>query len=435
MEGNSNNAYIKIDNVEASNNKLIVHLDFSEDVGRYFLKDYFVAEYDKKIENVDKSILSIPALSTVITIAWATGADVYMECLDKTYLEALDRVEAVFREWFPQFSFSTKMHVRNIRSNEFNNKRYAMLFSGGLDSLTSYIRNREKRPTLISVWGADNASPEYKKEVLWSKFRNKLLGFANQEEVDIHFIKTNTGELINDKLLTQEYGEFEGEWWEVVSHGLIYTGLSAPLTTDGIGTILVASSFPQGYRKPHGSHVFLYADVGWGDTKVVYDSPDLTRQGKIGYILKGNPQYYPYVRVCQTYREHNCGFCEKCWRTITGLVLEDVDPRKCNFDIKDGVFDLIRGYFSNHLLSLESNGVLFWQDIQRHIPDKVDEDKLYNPKDFFEGFKKFDLSKYECQSGNKSRLLRLYYLTKYSPIYSLKAVLKYILLKFKNPKR
>lgn len=431
-----NPMYIEISSLHVSDNRLSVKLNFSEDIGKYFLMDYFVAEYDEKIENVDKSILSIPILSTVITIAWAAGADVYMECLDKTYLDALGKVEAVFREWFPQFSFSTKIYVRNIVSNEFNNKRYALLFSGGLDSLTSYIRNKEKRPTLISIWGADNASPEYKKEESWSKFRNKLLSFANQEEVDIRFIKTNTGELINDKLLTEEYGEFEGEWWEIVSHGLIYTGLSAPVTANGIETLLMASSYTNEYKKPNGSHVFVYADMSWGrGTKVVYDSHDLTRQGKIRSLLSGNSQYYPYVSVCQIHRESNCGFCEKCWRTITGLVLEDVDPQKCNFDIKNGIFGLIKGYFSNRLLNLEDKQVLFWQDIQRHIPDNLDEDKLYSSRDFFEWFKKFDLSKYKYRDGNKSRFLRLYYLTKYDPIHSFRLILRYILMKLKNSKR
>lgn len=30
-----------------------------------------------------------------------------------------------------------------------------LLFSGGVDSLASYIRHREKKPNLIMIWGAD----------------------------------------------------------------------------------------------------------------------------------------------------------------------------------------------------------------------------------------------------------------------------------------
>ena len=138
--------HIKIVDMHVSGNKLVFKLNISKDISKYFLTDHFVAEYDKKIDDVDKSILSIPVLSTVVTVAWATGADIYIEYLDKTYLDALDRVEAVFRRWFPQFSFSTRIHVENIISNKFNNEKYGLLFSSGLDSLTSYVRNKEKNP-------------------------------------------------------------------------------------------------------------------------------------------------------------------------------------------------------------------------------------------------------------------------------------------------
>ena len=429
----ANPMYIEISSLRLSDNKLSVKLNFSGDIGKCFLMDYFVAEYDEKIENIDKSILSIPALSTVITIAWATGADVYMECLDKTYLDALSKVEAIFRDWFPQFSFSTKIHVRNIRSNEFNNKRYAMLFSGGLDSLTSYIRNREKRPILISIWGADNPSTEYKNYKLWNKVRNKLLSFANQEGADIHFIKTNTGELINGKFLAKEY-DIEEEWWGEVSHGLILTGLSAPITADEVGTIFVASSYTNDFLKRWGSNPKIDNNISWADVKVIHDGYELSRMEKIK-IIKNNPKCLPYLSVCNTYREHNCGLCEKCWRTIVGLVLEDIDPHKCNFEIKNGIFSLIKTYFNNGGLNLGCGQIFFWQDIQRHIPDKLDKDKLYNSRDFFEWFKKFDLSKYECQSSNRARFLKVYYLTRYSPIYSSRLILRYILTIFKNSKR
>lgn len=428
--------HIKIVDMHVSDNKLVFKLNISKDISKYFLTDHFVAEYDKKIDDVDKSILSIPVLSTVVTVAWATGADIYIEYLDKTYLDALNRVETLFRRWFPQFSFSTRIDVENIISNKYNTEKYGLVFSGGLDSITTYIRHKEKKPILINIWGADNASPMYKNYELWNKIRTKLLRFANHDGVDIHFIKTNVGELINNKLLTEKFCEFEGDWWVNVSHGLVYTGLSAPITADGTGTLLMASAHTKDYPKPHGSHFFIYVDVGWGCTKIAYDSSDLTRQEKIRCVLRGNPQYYPYLRVCYSqFREHNCGFCEKCLRTITGLILEDIDPQKCNFDIKKGIISLIRGYFSNGLLNIGHSQLLLWQDIQRHIPDNLDKNKLYNSKYFFEWVKEIDLSEYEYRGDRMiSRFLKVYYLTKYSPIYSFRHILRYPKRKFKSPK-
>ena len=80
----NNQPYIKIFDIETSNNKLVAKLDFSEDISKYFTTDCFVAEYDKNIEGVDESILVIPPLSNVVTVAWATGADIYVKNLDKS---------------------------------------------------------------------------------------------------------------------------------------------------------------------------------------------------------------------------------------------------------------------------------------------------------------------------------------------------------------
>ena len=146
------------------------------------------------------------------------------------------------------------------------------------------------------------------------------------------------------------------------------------------------------------------------------------------------PQYYAYLRVCHSqFRDYNCGTCEKCLRTITGLVLEGIDPRNCNFNTKKSVFNLIKSYFIKHLFDLEHNQILVWQDIQNNIPDDLDENKMYNSKEFFEWFKGFDLSNYKYKGNNKlSRYLKIYYLTKYKGIgYTAKRVSKYILQKLK----
>ena len=86
--------------------------------------------------NVDKSILYIPIVSSIITVAWAVGADIYIKELDKTYLNSLSKIKLVFEKWYPQFSFSTNIYAENFVSNQFNGERYGLLFSGGVDSQT-----------------------------------------------------------------------------------------------------------------------------------------------------------------------------------------------------------------------------------------------------------------------------------------------------------
>jgi hypothetical protein len=127
---------------------------FSRQNQKNFKGNRLFLTYDQRIEEINKSILSIPALSAVVTVAWATRADVYLESVDACFLRSLTNVESIFGKWFPRFLFSTEIHVDHIVSDASSGKRCALLFSGGLDSLTSYLRHKGQKPALISVWEA-----------------------------------------------------------------------------------------------------------------------------------------------------------------------------------------------------------------------------------------------------------------------------------------
>ena len=86
--------YIKVTELNVVDNKLSIKIDCSENIKKYFLTDYFFVEYDQDVINVDKSILYIPIVSNIITMAWAVGADIYVEELDKTYLDSLSLYSA-----------------------------------------------------------------------------------------------------------------------------------------------------------------------------------------------------------------------------------------------------------------------------------------------------------------------------------------------------
>jgi len=421
--------YIRIANLEAVENKLKCKFDFSENIAKYFKTDQFSAEYDKNIENIDKSILSIPPLANVITVAWANGADIYVDKLDKNFLDSLGRIELVFKKWFPQFSFSTNINVENLVSNRFGNDGYGLLFTSGVDSLSSYILHKEKKPTLISIWGADVPTEEY---LFWNRIKSLLENFAVVHGANIHFIKTNGRELLNDLLLATEYKIGEG-WWGEVYHSLFLLGLCAPLTiTEKIGTIFIASSFPENLsREPWGSHPLIDNNISWADNQVLHDAYELGRQEKIRNILKVHPEYLKYLRVCHIqYSKLNCGVCEKCLRTITNLVLEDMDPNKYNFDINESIFDLIKNFLDKGLISIREKN---WQNILDNIPEKLEDDKIYNSKEFFEWLKELDISGYKYRGDSKvSNLLQLYYLARYRGLnYVFRRAYHYILQKFR----
>jgi hypothetical protein len=364
---------------------------YSKELEKYFLSNKLYVEYDNDIQNVSRSILYIPAVSCLITIAGAMNAGFYVEELDRNFLESLRKIELIMKKCYPNIPFSIKIHIDRILNNSFSNNGYGLLFSGGIDSTVSYIRHRDKKPDLIMVWGLDIPLDE---KDFWWKVRDTYENFAIRENVKIRFIKTNMRQCMNEALLSKESSRYcKGlSWWEMV-YSLPLLGLCAPITVERIGTILFASSETKEFSRPGGFHPQLFVNrISWADVRVVLDAYEISRQEKIRYFLKnyitdhGN---YPHLWVCWKSRHSlNCGKCEKCSRTITELILEGIDPNKCGFNINSNFFIFLKSNLSRFIR--DEVNVFMWKDIQQHIPQVIDHN-LYDSKSFFEWFKTFDI--------------------------------------------
>ena len=79
--------------VESYDGRLKFRMSFSPEVGKYFKSDTFFIEYDSSIDNVDDSILYIPVIANIVPVAWATGADIHLEALDRTFVNALGTIK------------------------------------------------------------------------------------------------------------------------------------------------------------------------------------------------------------------------------------------------------------------------------------------------------------------------------------------------------
>lgn len=404
--------FIRIERVSVTEGQILVRFSCSRRIRKYFSSDTVSIQYDVALDDVSESILVIPAVSVLLPVAWATGANLYVEELDKNYLKSLEKIKVVMKRWYPTFSFDTKIFVQKKITNEFSNKEHGLLFSGGLDSVTSYIQNRDLKPHLISVWGLDVL---LKKETLWKKIKDSLSDFARKEEVPIHFIKSNIRQLIYEPLLSIDFGY---SWWVRVSHGLTTISLCAPLTAKGIGTLIIASTRGPHHsdkeRYPLGSSPLIDNKLSWADVKVVHDGYELNRQQKIKYVLKEfvETEYHPLLRVCtNAVNDLNCSQCNKCLETMTGLVLDGIDPNKCGFKITDKTLESLKQKFLNHSHPVFEHEFVSsnfkwrtddWKEIQNEIPENINDD-LYNSREFFEWLRRFDLMKYGNEMEKQMR--------------------------------
>jgi hypothetical protein len=90
-------------------------------------------------------------------------------------------------------------------------------------------------------------------------------------------------------------------------------------------------------------------------------------------------------------------------RTIAGLLVEGIDPNRCNFETDPTTFKLIKDYFQKGIIRLPEEQFLMWRDIQNHIPDHLD-DQIPGSRELLNWLRGYDLSQYKA--NKVSQLIR-----------------------------
>jgi hypothetical protein len=391
---------------DISDSRLQFKLTVSRPLRKYFIRDTSYVQYDKNldIKNIDSSILAIPMAAVVAPIAWAVGAKVNIPRLDAAYLQSLDRVKHIFQGSRSNFSFSGDIYTEEVVTNRFQGKKTGMLFSGGVDSLTSYLRHRYSSPDLFSIWGVPDIPPS--ENEFWSRMWTDISDLADRDGLRALQIKTDAFRNINRELLGREFGL---NWWGDVASGLFLLGMCAPLTAmREIGTVIIASSYDRDFQEITGFHPSIYKNVSWAQVSVLHDGNELSRQQKMHYLCnKENIRYLSKLRVCwDSAWRTNCSNCEKCLRTITGLVVEGADPNSCNFEINSKTFSRLKDCFTKGKMRLSAGQLYFWADIQKHLANQIDTD-ISGSREFLNWFKEYDLTQYRMK-----RLRHLVWMTR-----------------------
>ena len=206
-------------------------------------------------------------------------------------------------------------------------------------------------------------------ESKWALVRCGVEAFAAKFGHRNTFIKTNGKEFIRRKSIRPDIPV----WWAYVQHGMGLSGLCVPaLYHDGATEIMISSSQWQGYDYPWGSLPEIDNEVRCAGIAPSHQGFDLTRQDKLKYIVAKSEKDelpFPDLRVCaRPYAvEFNCERCEKCLRTMAGVVVAGGDPRHFGFSmtVRELHNELRESYERSHLTMLESE-LYLWQDIRKH---------------------------------------------------------------------
>jgi len=399
---------VKIKNISIeSKNSVKVSFEFSQKLKNLFLEDSFFVEYNKEITNVPKSILVIPFLSNIMPIVWATDSTLIIDEIDEDFYNALEKIKQSFQKMYPQISFKGNIDASTFVTSEKKLKtdRPAILFSGGADSLTTYIRNKENNPFLVTVWGADIS---LKQLDAWNLVKRNIDTFAQKYGNESLIIKSNLRSFINEAALNAKYGKSVVNWWGGVQHGLALLGLCAPISFAlGFNHIYIPSTHTETFSAPWGSHPTIDNNVKWSETEVIHDGYELGRQDKIhvisNYIKKDDPDLM--IRVCYSSSDgNNCGKCEKCNRTVTGLMIEGVDARNHGFPGLN--VEYVQKQFKQGKWNLGEDEVYMWEDM-KNAYTKYQPSVPAEYKEYFQWLASSDFSFFhKVSSKNKYRQIK-----------------------------
>lgn len=296
----------------------------NEDLRDIFPEDFWF-EYSELPGILPEWVAQIPLLANVAPVIWLMGFEVRISICEKTFWEALCSLKKVFEGLYPGVHWCGKIVCSNIFEAPKPSEKHgsALLFSGGLDSVTTLVKHHEEKPSLLCVNGADVSLNDVER---WKTLHDNTCNVAKQFDSQAVFVTSNFRSFLNRNLLKDKIKSFsKKDWWVGFQHGWGLCGFLVPLLwnkNDAIGYIASSDSLED--LSLIGSRPDIDECLKWNNGKIIHDGVEYRRPDKVAYLCKQRLLgiNIPEVKVClrSFAAGQNCCMCEKCARTI-GTIL------------------------------------------------------------------------------------------------------------------
>ncbi|MBU3191224.1 hypothetical protein K9O30_18470 [Clostridium bowmanii] len=345
---------ISVDKVKIHGDRVEYFLDIQGDVKRYFnLKVNMFVEYGENIEDVPEGIAIIPLLTNLLPIAWFSDSEIIVNEIDKSFYECIEEIKHGYVDRHKLNNLKGKFSAHKIIDYNYEyEQKSATFFSGGVDSFATLITRLNEKPMLVTLWGTDITLDD---EEGWERVKELVVDSGEKLGLKNLLIKSNFRIFINESELDRAFYKYMNEgWWRGAQHGIGLIGHIAPFAyIYKIKQVYMPASLSTVYSEIScASHPNIDNKVRMGSCSVVHEGFDNNRQDKIKIIgdhLK-NHEYQFTIRVCwESKGGKNCSVCEKCSRTIMGLIAEGIDPNKYGFNVTD-----------NTILNIKENWQYVW---------------------------------------------------------------------------
>lgn len=397
--------------IQRDGNLVNFRFTVSPELQRYFTTSEMFVEYDRDLSDVPDSILTIPFVSSLLAFSWILDCNLWVRDIDKTFYDSVARIRQAYQEIYDHVPLKGRFAPAIITRNQIARPQgmtntAVLLFSGGADCQATFIRNMAKAPMLCNIQGWYRSLNDHDEAAEADK--RDISRFAEEYRVPTCFVRSNFATIINSEF-DKEYSKVLGDtMWHGFLHSMAFIGIAIPLAfKSGIDEILIASSLTIGLNFYCASNLttdseFCFANEGF----TTHDGFELNRQDKMSVIVKhqkstGKPYF---MRVC-SFNDHNCCECEKCFRTILGIVAEGGDIHDFGFNIQGSLKDHWIRVLNRRagLMSFKSEKFIHWPHIKKRMLENYN---IIPDKEFVDWFLSFDFDKarkdglrrYYCQN-------------------------------------
>ncbi len=337
----------------------------------------FTVEYSEDISATPESIAVLPFLCNVLPIAWVCNACVVVPELDFDFHNHLAQIKQGYIDMYPRIDFGGALIVGKLVERDYKTcAETAAFFSGGVDSFDTLIAHVDEHPTLITLLGSDVKLTD---KAGWERVSKHARETAAQFGCKNLFIASNFRLFLNEGALSNLVMPRANDgWWHGFQHGIGIISHAAPYAyLHKLKTIYIASTHSKEFTVTCASDPTIDNHVHIGKCATVHDGYEFSRQDKIRRICEykratGTPIQ---LRVCWiSSGGQNCCACEKCYRTICGILAEGDNPKEMGFPSYS--LEWLRQNFPKPGF-LSQTTFIFWQNIQarfRERPENLPKD-------------------------------------------------------------
>jgi hypothetical protein len=343
----------------------------------------FTVTYDRSIQGVPETVLTIPYLVCISPLLWLSGKTYTIDQMDYDTYYALEQVKRIFKKFYPRLSFKGTLTAHKLILNKPPTPRskshLAVLFSGGLGSSAASLGLMGYEQLLITNQGVDMP---LKNPQLFHTVQEQCRTFAQAYGHTNVFISCNFCTILNYEYLKVFSPKITTWWWlNCVTDALNHTGITAPLLYSlGYTDLYIAASHTVEYPYPYGSHPLIDNELCFAGVQVHHYQEELDRCQKIELISSVCNFYQlplPALQVCwKDSLGYNCLSCEKCLRTLNNIMVTGSLPFDFGFDITlQEARHLTRTFLSQDTIA---SSKIFWEwsVIQKVARTRLSAEKL-----------------------------------------------------------